>query len=146
MFTLLLDLHSWLRWAVVITGIMATRAAMSDRWRGETWSIAFVSTLDLQMLIGLLLYLVFSPNMAAIRGDFGAAMHDPAARFWAVEHLGSMLLAVMLAHAGRVFSRKAKATGERSTKVLVCFALALLLIIVATPWPGLPNGRPLFRL
>src|SRR5262245_26784382 len=106
MFTLLLDLHSWLRWAVIITGLLATRAAMSDRSRGEGWSIAFVSTLDLQMLIGLLLYLVFSPNMATIRADFGAAMHDPAARFWAVDHIGSMLLAVMLAHAGRVFARK----------------------------------------
>ena len=31
-------------------------------------------------------------------------------------------------------------------RLLVCFGLAVLLIIGGMPWPGMPNGRPLFRM
>lgn len=151
MYTGFLILHSWLRWIVLIAALGATLSAVGDDsgpdrvGRTDRWGMILMMTLDLQMLIGLLLYLVISPNMAAIREDFAAAMKVPIARFWAVEHIGGMLLAVVLVHVGRVLARNAKTAAAKRTRMLVCFGLALLLITGVTPWPGMTAGRPLFR-
>jgi hypothetical protein len=97
------------------------------------------------MLLGLLLYFVLSPNMQAILNNFGGAMKDPAARFWAVEHTSAMLAAVVLAHVGRVLARKAATPAAKRTRLLICFGLATALMIIGMPWPGRPGGRDLFR-
>ncbi len=152
MFTALLILHSWLRWVALVAGVASTFTALTDksdaepRSRADMWGLVLMMALDIQMLIGLLLYLVVSPNMQAIRGDFGAAMKDPAARFWAVEHLTLMLAAVVLAHLGRALARKAKTPSAKRVRMFICFGLATVAMIVAIPWPGMASGRPLFRL
>jgi hypothetical protein len=102
--------------------------------------------LDLQLLLGLLLYFVVSPNMKAILDNFGGAMKDPATRFWAVEHIASMFAAIALAHAGRVLARKATTDNAKRSRLLICFGLATALLFVGMPWPNRPGGRPLFRL
>ncbi len=102
--------------------------------------------LDLQFLLGLALYLVLSPNTKAIFDNFGAAMRDPVARYWAVEHISLMLFAVVMAHVGRVLARKAKSPAAKRKRLLVCFVLSTVAMIAATPWPGMASGRPLFRV
>ncbi len=148
MYTLALVLHSWLRWIAIAAGIGAT-AATTGRSQGAAGGRAgllFMIVMDLQMLIGLLMYVFISPTTAAIFQDFGAAMRDPVARFWAVEHGTMMLIAVVLAHAGRVLARRAKSEGAARTRLLICFGLSTLLMIAGTPWPGTRAGRPLFRV
>ncbi len=151
MFDVMLLLHSWLRWPALIAGIVATAAAFNSRPLGaektaaDRWGAIFVGLIDLQMLLGLLLYFVLSPTTAAIRADFGAAMRDPVARFWAVEHITLMFAAVVVGHVGRVLARKARTPGSKRMRMLACYALATLAIIAAIPWPGFRAGRPLFR-
>lgn len=151
MYTLVLILHSWIRWAAVAAGIGATVVTLTGRQSvtrqdsSDRWGLAFLIAMDLQLLIGLLLYFVLSPATAAIRQDFGASMRDPVARFWAVEHLGGMLIAVIMVHVGRVLGRKAPTPGAKHTRVLLCFAIATILLLASTPWPGMASGRPLFR-
>ncbi len=151
MYSLVLILHSWLRWAAVVAGVGATLAALTGRQSvsqpdsSDRWGLAFLITMDLQFLIGLLLYFVLSPTMAAIRQDFAAAMRDSGARFWAVEHLGTMLVAVIMVHVGRVLARKASTPGAKRSRLLICFAIATVAMLAAIPWPGMVSGRPLFR-
>jgi heme A synthase len=102
--------------------------------------------LDIQMLLGLVLYLGVSPNMKEILAHFGDAMKDPATRFWAVEHITAMFAAVVVAHVGRVLARKARTPASKRTRLLVCFALATILMLAGMPWPGRPGGRVLFRV
>jgi hypothetical protein len=151
MYTIILTLHSWIRWIALIAGVGATLAAVTGRVRSERspadgWALAAMIALDLQLLLGLLLYLVVSPNMAEIRSHFGEAMQNPTLRFWAVEHLTMMLGAVILAHVGRVLARKAATPGAKRTRLLICFGLATFLMIAGIPWPGMRAGRPLFRI
>ena len=47
---------------------------------------------------------------------------------------------------GRVLARTARRPQARRTRQVVSFGLATVLMIVATPWPGMANGRPLFRV
>jgi hypothetical protein len=66
-------------------------------------------------------------------------------RFFGVEHIATMLIAVAVAHVGRVRSkRKQGAARYRST--LVFQSIWLLLTLAAIPWPGLDIARPLFRM
>lgn len=152
MYELVLILHSWLRWVALVGGIAATAAAFTARTDAAGRSPADKSglvcmiALDVQLLLGLLLYLVISPTTAAIFQDFGAAMRDPDARFWAVEHVGLMMFAVVMAHVGRVLGRRARTSDAKRTRLLVCFALATAAMLAATPWPGMATGRPLFRV
>ena len=77
--------------------------------------------------------------------DFGAAMRDNVLRFWAVEHVFGMVLAIALAHIGRSRVHKTGDDGRRHKLSLIFFTLALILILGSIPWPTLPHGRPLLR-
>jgi hypothetical protein len=68
------------------------------------------------------------------------------ARFWAVEHIGTMTVAVIAAHVGRVLARRATTAGAQRLPLLICFSIALVAVLAAIPWPGLRAGRPLFRI
>ncbi|MGE3178092.1 MAG: hypothetical protein AB7O32_11520 [Vicinamibacterales bacterium] len=152
MYTAVLALHSWLRWGALIAGVLAVASLASSKSSdarsvdGDRWSLFFMIALDLQLLIGLLLYLFISPNTTAMFRDFGAAMRDPVARFWAVEHVTLMFVAIVAAHVGRVLGRKAASPAAGRSKMLVAFIIALVAIMAATPWPGMRAGRPLFRI
>src|SRR5581483_6615453 len=90
------------------------------------------------------IYFVVSPNMAEIRAHFGEAMQNGQLRFWAVEHVTAMLVAIVLAHVGRAMARNAPPEKTRA-RLLVTFGIATLLLFVGMPWPGMRYGRPLFR-
>src|SRR5262249_14970248 len=102
--------------------------------------------LDIQMLLGLLLYLVLSLFTAEAMRDFGAAMRNAPLRFFAVEHLTLMLAAVILAHVGRVLARKAATPDAKRMRLMFSFGFVTLLMLLGIPWPGLASGRPLFRI
>ena len=150
MYTTVLTLHSWVRWIALIAVVGTALAALRGKVEGsnslaDRWGMVAMMALDLQLLMGLLLYFVVSPNMKPILENFGAAMKDPAARFWAVEHTSSMFGAIALAHVGRVLARKAKDAAAKRRYLLTCFVLAIALITIGMPWPGARGGRPLFR-
>ena len=150
MYSTIVLLHSWLRWLALVAGVGATFAALSKgdgtARSAERWGLIFMIALDVQLLGGLLLYGVLSPYTAAAMRDFSAAMRDPMLRFWAVEHVMMMLAAVILVHVGRVLARKSADVGEKRMRLVICFGLAVLLMLLGMPWPGLANGRPLFRV
>ena len=150
MYTTVLTIHSWLRWIAIIAGVGATLAALRNTARtddsvADRWGLFMMMALDIQMLVGLILYLALSPFTAQAMQDFGAAMRTPQLRFWAVEHITMMFAAVILAHVGRVLARKARTPAAKRMRLIVCFGLSTLLMIAGTPWPGTMNGRPLFR-
>ncbi len=147
MYITVLIIHNWIRWVALVAAIGAAFAALRKQdGAAERWGLIAMTTLDLQMLLGLLLYFALSPNTAAILNNFAGAMKDPVARFWAVEHISSMFLAVIVAHVGRVLARKATSAEARRKRILIAFSVAALFMIIGMPWPGRPGGRPLMRL
>src|ERR1051325_10716273 len=105
MYSTVLTIHSWLRWLAILTGVGAVLFAFGSRTRAsespaDRWSLFAMMALDLQMLVGLILYFALSPFTDRAMKDFSAAMENPQLRFWAVEHIGMMFGAVLLAHVG----------------------------------------------
>jgi hypothetical protein len=152
MYPLMLVVHSLLRWVVLAAGLVAFGRALAGMRGRRAWTAGddragqlFAGTLDLQLLIGLVLYFALSPITGAALQDFGAAMGNSMLRFWAVEHFFGMVIAVALAHVGRVRVRKTTDPVRRHKLAAIFFGLALLAIVATIPWPGTPAARPLFR-
>ena len=154
MYNAALALHSWLRWVILLLGLLAIARAISGRSSGRPWTRAderagmlFTSALDLQMLIGLILYFALSPITGEGIRHIGTAMGNAGLRFWTVEHPFGMLIGLILAHIGRARVRKISDAARRHRTVLIFFTLALIVILVSIPWPGRPIvGRPLLRM
>lgn len=151
MYSAVLIVHSWLRWIVVVSGLYAAARGLLGTSSHAPWTPAddragfwFVTSLDLQLTIGLVLYLFLSPYATAALHDFGGAMKDPVLRFWAVEHGFGMLIGVALAHVGRVRARRTDSL-RRHRVAAIFYGLALVAILVSIPWPGSAHARPLLR-
>jgi uncharacterized membrane protein YozB (DUF420 family) len=128
----LLVLHSAWRWVVLAALTAAATAALADR-NARSLGRACVIAVDLQLTIGLLLYLWLSPiGMSALRGGAG----DFETLFFGLLHFLAMLLVVVLAHvAGIAVRRGATRWGG------FVFLSALAVALIATPW-----WRPLIRI
>jgi NhaP-type Na+/H+ or K+/H+ antiporter len=152
-YTATLFLHSLLRWVVlVLAGVVIVRAAQGLSGKrpfsrtDDKAGLFFMISLDVQLLLGLLLYFALSPMMAGIRASFGAAMKDRTLRFFAVEHVFAMVLGIALVHVGRVAVRRAEDAPSKHKKALLFYALGTFFIIAGIPWPFLPYGRALLAL
>ena len=150
MYSTVLIVHSWLRYPVLLAGVLLLGLAIACRDGGPSVRLeplhrAFMAVLNTQLMFGLLLYCGLSPLVPAALADMGSAMAKPQLRFFAVEHIATMLLAGVVAHVGRARARRA-AVGLRARIILRAQALWLLLTLAAIPWPGLDIARPLFRL
>ncbi|PJJ61186.1 hypothetical protein [Hymenobacter chitinivorans] len=153
MYNAVLTLHSWSRWLVVIFGLIAVFRALGG-WQGRKpylgadngMGAAFVGSMHLQLLLGLILYFGLSPfGVKAFETAGGAVMKDPIGRFWGVEHIATMILAVIAAQVGRTLSKKATDPVLKHKRAFVWFAVALLLVLLMIPWGIWNPARPLFR-
>jgi hypothetical protein len=145
-------LHSWLRWAVLVTGLVAWLRAVSGKtarrpWtpQDELWGLLLTISVDLQFVVGLVLYIFLSPITRLGLRNFAAAMQINVARFFTIEHAIGMIAGIALVHIARVKIRKAADPDRKHRLALVLYGIALVLMIISIPWPGLAVSRPLFR-
>ena len=139
----LIHAHSGWRWIVLLLIIMAIIKAAggmsgSGRFSEGARKIALFAMIatHIQIVIGLILYAI-SPKV-----QFGAeTMSDSTLRFFAVEHLLTMLIAVILITMGHSRSKKAAEAARKAKSVFWFYLLALLLMLAGMPWPfrGLGN-------
>jgi mono/diheme cytochrome c family protein len=148
-----LALHSSARWLVLgLLALLMVRAFAGWR-RAREWTrtderthAAFVGMLDLQLALGLVLYVFLSPLSQAFFDDPGAAMKVSELRFFGMEHALGMLVAVTIFHVARTRSKKRSEGRLRHRFVLSTALPAFAVMFVSVPWPFLPVKRPLVRL
>ena len=142
----LLVTHSIVRWAVLALALLALVRALGGVARHRAWARAdrrslalFVGVLDLQFLLGVLLFAV-SPITRAAMHDVGAAMRQADLRFFLVEHPLTMLAAIAVAHAGNVIVKRAPLDDIRFRRAAITVALSLGLVLAGIPWSRLATG------
>ena len=153
MYSVLLTLHSIVRWLIVLAALASVGRALGGLRGGQAWTaldkrlgIIFTSAMDTQLLIGLLLYFFYSPVTLAALRDMGGAMSQPGSRFFAVDHLFAMLIAVVLAHIGWARAKKASSDSAKFRQIAIFFGLAIVLVLLSIPWPFSSVARPWLRL
>lgn len=152
MYALVLMLHSWIRWIVVLAALAVVLRAASGLRARKLWGasddrglLILTIVFDIQVLLGLILYVGLSPVIGVAFQNIGAAMRNGAVRFFLVEHMFGMLVAIALAHVGRVKVRRASDARTKHRLALSFVLLSLIVLILSIPWPGTAPDRPLFR-
>ena len=145
MYTFILALHNIMRWVALILVAVATIRALIGLFGNREWSetdrrIGSFSAIsvDIQLLLGLILYFVVSPITKVALQDFGAAMGVTDLRFFALEHPFYMVLALIFVHLGSVLPRRVENSKGKYMRAAIFFGLTLLLLIFGIPW-----SRPL---
>ena len=131
MYNFLLHAHSGLRYLVLLAAAIVLIKSVIG-WFGNTSygkfdkiiAPAYVGLMHLQLLIGLLLYFVYSPFVTY-------NMSDKVSRYWSVEHIAMMILAVVAAQVGRSISKKSSDAQVKFRFQTIFFGLSILLILVA---------------
>jgi hypothetical protein len=140
------------RWLVLLLGL-AVLVRSVQGWRSDReWTrtddrahAAFVGTIHLQFVLGLVLYLVLSPLTAAFFASPGASMKVRELRFFGVEHVTLMTLAVGIVSASRGRLKKAVLPARKHRVAFLATLAAFVFICAAVPWPFLHVKRPLLR-
>lgn len=146
----LLHLHNFLRWVVLIAGLIAIVRAFMGMNGSKPYNklpgTIFLASLHTQVLLGLGIYFGISGVVATFLADPGASMKVSMLRFYGVEHLLGMLVAAVLVTIGSARARRAPNDAAKNKAAAVFFSLGMLIIFVSIPWPfrGDGVGRGLF--
>ncbi len=150
LYPIFLTVHSILRWLVILTALFAIiRASTGISFRrgfmgmDNRAGLLYTSFLDLQVLVGIILYLFLSPTTTHALQNFSSISGNPTAMFFTVEHVVAMIIAAVVAHIGRSLSRKAPTAVQKHRRAAIWFGISLIIILLAIPWPFLSYGRPL---
>lgn len=152
MFGVLLILHSCIRWLVLISLlIMLVRSyrgwLQKRRFTRPDNAIRLitVSVAHLQLLIGLILY-VLSPLVRYFYQHFKEAVHITQIRFFGMEHITMMLLAMTCISIGSIRAKRKKEGYLKFKTLALWYSLALFMIFTSIPWEFSPfTSRPYFR-
>ena len=132
LYSFLLHLHSGFRYVVLLLVLLAIIRA----WLGWLGKVAYseshrklnlfaLISVHTQLLIGILLYFV-SPFVR-----FGSdTMKDATTRYWTVEHLTGMLIAIALITIGHARSKRGATSDAKHKSIAVCYTLALIIIVI----------------
>lgn len=146
MYEVLKGVHNILRWVVLAGGAYALVLALKGLFSGGAWQkrdrlagVVFTAALGLQLIVGLILYVV-SPLTRAAMQDMGAAMQNDTLRFFAVEHMTAMIAAVVIAQVGYSVGKRAGSDRAKFAWNAAGYGIAMLLVLSLIPWwrPLLP--------
>jgi len=152
MYPTLLTLHSLTRWLVlgsllfsIFFGyrgwLLKKRFTTFD---DEVRTIA-TSVAHIQFLLGVCLYFI-SPIVSYFLHNFGTAVHERVIRFFGMEHVTMMVIAIGVITVGSGKAKRVKGDEEKFKTIAIWFTVALLIILSSIPWSFSPLiSRPSFR-
>lgn len=140
MYFILLYSHSWLRWVILLLALIniyksfiGSRGSIPYTKADNGLASAFVGTIHLTFIIGIILYFV-SPYAYQAFGGSESVMKNATLRFWAVEHIFVMLIAVAVATVGKAKAKRKASDQEKFKTQLIFFSIALVLMLSRIPW------------
>lgn len=152
MYSVLLSIHSLVRWLVLAslfftiyrayTGLKAKRkfSKLDDRARHITATIAHI-----QLMIGLWLYFI-SPVVDYFLSHFKEAVHMREIRFFGMEHITMMVISIVLLTIGSMKVKRKESDQQKFKTMMIWYSVALLIIFLSIPWAFSPfTSRPYLR-
>jgi peptidoglycan/LPS O-acetylase OafA/YrhL len=126
------ELHSGFRYIVLLLLLLAIIRAWAD-WLGKKpysegqrkLNLFTLISMHTQLLIGLVLYFL-SPFV-----QFNSqTMKDDTTRYWTVEHLTAMIIAIVLITVGHSKSKKATLPEGKHKAIAIFYTLGLAIVVV----------------
>src|ERR1700712_462620 len=132
LYSFFLHLHSGFRYIVLLLLLVAIIRAWAD-WLGNKdysegnrkLNLFALISMHTQLLIGIVLYFI-SPFV-----QFNSqTMKDATTRYWTVEHLTAMIIAIILITIGHSKSKKAATAEGKHKTIAIYYTVAMLIIII----------------
>jgi len=152
MYPYLLFIHSLVRWLVLLSVIYALIRGIRG-WAGKRKftaadnSIRHVSATvaHIQLFLGYVLYFN-SPLVGYFRAHYHEAVQHTEYLFFGLLHIVLMTLAIICITIGSSVAKRQELATHKFRSITLWYALALLLIFIAIPWPFSPLAhRPYIR-
>jgi membrane protein DedA with SNARE-associated domain len=135
----LLDLHNLMRWVILVIALITIFRSLGGMNGGKPFTSGARKTAlflmiasDIQLLLGFFLY--YTKGWFDVLGG-GGVMSNAYNRFFAVEHMAGMLIALILIHIGYSATKKDIPDASKYKKLFWYTLIALVLILVSIPWP-----------
>ena len=130
MYEILKSAHSGWRYLVFVLLIIAVIQALSG-WFGKKaytegnrkLNVFTLISAHIQLVLGLVLYFL-SP---LTKGPMGDSLY----RYWKVEHISMMIIAIILITVGNAKSKKVDAAISKHKTIAIFFGIALVLVVAA---------------
>ena len=130
-------IHSGLRWIILILLVLAIINAFSSKTfekKHKMINLFAMIALHTQLLIGLVLL------KSSGKVNFGEGwMKDAIYRFYGMEHLAGMVIAIALITFGYVKSKKGTTPAEIYKPIKLFYIIGLIIILASIPWPFRAN-------
>lgn len=144
MYTGIKHLHAFLPYFLIAGLLASSLIFFSKRFANREFSkmdkvLALVTLIfaHVQFLVGLILYFI-SPITKAARAS-GEMMSNPTYRFYAVEHVTVMVIAIVLITIGYSRAKRATTSRKKFGTLGLCYLLALILVLSRIPWDVWPS-------
>jgi len=149
--SILLLLHSILRWVMLILLVLAIVKSYSGMSSGRSFaegdrklSLFLMIAAHTTLLVGLVLWFFGQFGLSlALDNGMGMVMKNSVMRYWVVEHFVGMLIAIVLITIGRGVAKKSIPDSAKFKRAFWLFLVALIIILATVPWPFRAGvGRP----
>ena len=152
MYSVLLILHSVIRWLVLTSLTYAAYRAYSGKKSGRLFSKLddkarrlTVTMAHVQLMLGLWLYFI-SPIVDYFLHNFKQAVHMREIRFFGMEHITMMVISIVLLTMGSVRVKRKKTDHEKFKTMFTWYLIVLVIIFLSIPWAFSPfTSRPYLR-
>ncbi len=137
---MLLHSHSGFRWIVLLlllTAIIRAAIKKSGGVYGKSdkmINLFAMISVHIQVTFGLVMLFLGEKNLF-----HEGWMKDPVSRFFVMEHLTMMILAMVLITIGRRKAENKETPAAKHSAILIWYSITLIVILAAIPWPGLRN-------
>ena len=132
--SILTHAHSGLRWVAIILLLLAIINAFTSKTfekKHKMINLFTMITLHTQLIIGLVQYFITSGKVKF----FDGWMKEAAFRFYGMEHLLGMLIAIVLITMGYSKSKRGATDLEKFKPIKLYYVIGFILIIASIPWP-----------
>ena len=129
----LVSAHSGLRWIALLLLLLAIISAFTAKnyeKKHRLVNLFTMITFHTQLVLGIILYFL-SDKVQFTEGWMKQAMY----RFYGMEHLTGMLLAIIAITIGHSKSKKAADAASKFNAIKLWYVLALILVVAFIPWP-----------
>ncbi|WP_435136410.1 hypothetical protein [Formosa sp. A9] len=141
MYNTILNLHSYWAFIVLIVLIIATVNALikssgNKEYGPKDFRLALFTLIvsHIQLLIGLILYVV-SPRLAMFSElGMGGVMKDAVNRLYLVEHPFVNIIAIVLITIGYSKHKKKLTSKSKFKMIAIFYTLGLILLLSRIPW------------
>lgn len=148
----LLHLHNLLRWVILVLLVWSMVTSYSG-WKSKRifsskdkkiWLFTMIAS-HITLILGLYQWILGRFGLLTyVKSEGVSMMKNATLRFYQMEHPVMMIVSILLITLGYGMAKKSVEDEKKYKKAFQYFMIALVLILMAIPWPFREVGRPLF--